>query len=115
MESKQEFYNTIWKYYREISQTKVPEELLDGVCNRIADYYYDHYDRFTRQYPKSVKRYSAFQVKDLEHPTTFEIIIKYFKEKVGTNYVEHVKILLNKTDSELQAFEENREDFYKMF
>ena len=115
MDTRKEFFNTICKYYKEISKNKIPEELLDGVCNCIADYYYDQYDRFTRQYPKSIKRYSTFQVKDLEHPTTFEIIINYFKGRIGTNYAEHVKVLLNKTDAKLQIFEKNREDFYKMF
>ena len=94
---------------------KIPVELLKEVCNSIADYYYAQYERFTIQYPKSIKRYSTFKVKDLEHPTSYEIIIKFFKQKFGSKYTDYTKILLGMNDDELKLFEKNREDFYNMF
>ena len=115
MNSKEEFFNTILKHYTEISQNAVPEELLKGVSNRITDYYYEQYERFGRQYPKSIKKYSSFQIKDLDHPYTFEIIIKYFKEKLGTNSGELINVLLKMNDSQLNNFIKNREEFRKMF
>jgi hypothetical protein len=115
MDSKENFYQVILAYYDKIAKGLVPEELLSGLAKSIADFYYDQYYRFKNQYPKSIKRYSSFQTKDLDHPTTFELVIKYFKERLGANYAEFSGLLLCMTDDELKAFEKNREDFYKIF
>lgn len=115
MDSREMFFKIIWTYYNEISDEKIPAELVIGLSDCITDYYYDQYNRFRIQYPKSAKRYSSFQIKDLNHPTTFEMIIKFFKNKLENNYLEYSKIILNMTDSELRTFENNRADFYNMY
>ena len=115
METKAEFHKTICNYYTEISKGKVPKEMLDDVASRIADYYYDQYTSFSIKYPKSIKRYSHYQIKDLEHPDTFEIIIAYFKELLGNDYRSYSLVLLQMTEDELTDFEKNREGFYNMF
>ena len=115
MDTKEEFRRIIRTYYDEISIGKVSEELLGGLCDCVTDYYYKQYYRFGIQYPKSIKRYSTFQIKDLEHPATYEMIIKFLKTKLENNYSDCAKIILRMTDSELKAFEKNREDFYKMY
>ena len=115
MESKQEFFNVIYSYYSEVAEGKIPSELLKELCNRLTDYYYEQYMRFRKQYPKSIKRYSTFYIKDLDHLYTFELIIKYFKEETGDNYREYSRVLLKMTEEELIEFEKKREDFYNMF
>ena len=115
MDAKQDFFNSIHSYYVNISGDKVPSELLNEVSKVITEYYYEQYSRFGKQYPNSAKRYSSFQLKDLDHPTTFEMIIKYFKTKSSERYREYSQQLLNMSDQELAKFEKNIEDFYKMW
>jgi hypothetical protein len=112
MDSKEVFFKMIYKYYEDISIDQIDTNILIELSNRIADYYYEQYNRFGKQYPKSIKRYSEFQLKDLNHPTIFELIIIFFKEKFGDNYSEPSKILLNMTDSRLRDFEMNRELYH---
>ncbi|NAS29736.1 hypothetical protein GTQ40_02020 [Flavobacteriaceae bacterium R38] len=115
MDSKEQFLEIIRKKYLDLTQEQVPFDLVDEVSNNITDYYYDQYQRFIKQYPKSVKRYSSFQIKDLDHPITHETIIKILKEKVDTDYEKYAILFLNMTLEELKKFERNREEFYKMF
>ena len=114
MDSRQDFYKTIYEYYYEVVNGKVPTALLDEMCDRITDYYFEQYTRFREQYPKSVKRYSTFQIKDLNHPQTFEIIINYFKETTGNRYADHSMIALGWTLEKLREFEKWRQDFYNI-
>lgn len=115
MDAKQEFLNTIRDYYFNMSDGKVPVEFVNELSELATDFYYEQYSRFGRQYPKSVKRYTTFQLKDLDHPTTFEIVIKYFKRKTGENYRNYSRQLLNMSEDELTKFEKNTEEFYKMW
>lgn len=115
MDSKDQFLITIKDEYLRLTKGQVSEDQVDRVSNAITDYYYEQYQRFRLQYPKSVKRYSTFQLKDLDHPTTFEIIIKTLKENIGVGYEEFTLPFLKMTLEELRRFEKNREEFYKMF
>ncbi len=115
MDSRQKFLELIRKEYSDLTLGKIDEELLDAVSVGVTDYYYEQYQRFRKQYPKSIKRYSSFHLKDLHHPSTHELIIKIVKEKVGAEYEESATKFLNMTLDELKGFEKNREEFYKMF
>ncbi len=115
MDSKNDFYKTIFSYYFDVSKNLIPKEFIEEVSHIVTDYYYEQYGRFSKQYPKSIKRYSTFQIKDLDHPSTFEMVIKFFKKKQEDNYSEYSKILLKMTDDALKGFEKNREEFYRMF
>jgi hypothetical protein len=115
VESKTQFLNTIRDEYLRSTKGAVPEHLLDAVSEAVTEYYYDQYQRFTNQYPKSTKRYSTFKINDLNHPTTFEITIKTLKEKLENDYQNVALQFLNMTLDELRQFESSREQFYKMF
>lgn len=115
MDSRDTFLQIIFKHYKNVADGKIPDELLNDLSEKLTDYYYGQYSRFNKQYPKSQKRYSSFQTKDLDHPTTFEIVIKFLKDKVGENYVPSAILLLNISETELKSFEKNREEFYKNF
>ena len=112
MDSKQDFYYIIYDYYFKVVDNKFPSFQLEELCNRITDYYYDQYTRFREKYPKSLKRYSSFQIKDLDHPETFEIIINFLKEKMGNNYPNKSMLILDWSLDELMEFEKNRNDFH---
>jgi len=115
IDSKEQFLDIIRKAYNHLTQGQVPSSLVHEVSIGITEHYYDQYKRFRKQYPKSAKRYSSFQTKDLDHPNTYDIIIKLLKERVGNEYDKYATLFLNKTMDELKAFEKNRENFYKMF
>ena len=115
MDSRKQFLDTIRREYYDLTQGKVGTELLDAVSQGITDFYYYQYQRFRKQYPKSIRRYSSFQVKDLDHPNTHELIIKIIKDKVGNEYSNPAAIFLNMTVDELKEFEKSREEFYKIF
>lgn len=115
MDSRDKFLTTIKHEYLRVTKGEVTEDKVDLVSNAVTDYYYDQYQRFEQQYPKSIKRYSTFQLKDLDHPTTFEIVIKVLKEKIGVDYEKTVLQFLNMTLEELRQFEKSRQEFYKMF
>ncbi|WP_196894721.1 hypothetical protein [Aureivirga marina] len=112
---RKQFLDIIEEEYSNLSQTQISKDLINAVSKRVADYYYNQYQTFKKQYPKSQKRYSTFQIKDLDHPYTYEIIIKVLKEKVGTDYEKYATIFLQMTLNELKKFEKSREEFYDMF
>ncbi|RXR15973.1 hypothetical protein EQG63_12090 [Flavobacterium amnicola] len=115
MDSKEQFFEIISKYYGNIIDNEIPREFLIGMCMRVTDYYYNQYSRFHKQYPKSQKRYSTFDLKDIDHPSTLETVIKYFKEVDVNQYLYYSSITLKLTESEVKRFEKSREDFYNMF
>lgn len=115
MDSKQKFLEIIRKEYFALTLGKVEEDLIDAVSTGVTDYYYEQYQRFRKQYPKSIKRYSSFDLKDLDHPHTHELIINIVKDKLGAEYEKSATCFLDMTLDELKGFEKNREEFYKMF
>lgn len=112
MQTKQEFYDIIYRYYADRVGDNISSTLLHGLTERITDHYYEQYSRFRIQYPKSVKRYSTFKLNDLEHPEVMEIIIKYFKSIFGDNYAEEATVALNLSLDGLRKFEENMTAYY---
>jgi len=114
MDSRDNFKQTIFTYYKNISADLIPLTLLSSLCDKIADYYYDQYTRFRQQYPKSTKRYSAFQLKDIDHPQTKKIVVDFFKNELGTKYRDNSKLLLGMTDKELEDFEQWWYDFERL-
>src|SRR5688500_150116 len=101
MDSRDNFKQTIFSHYKTISADQIPFRLLNNLCDIITDYYYDQYTRFREQYPKSIKRYSTFHLKDIDHPQTNKIVIDFFKKELETKYKDYSKLLLNMTDKEL--------------
>lgn len=112
MQTKQDFYDIIYRYYAARVGDKISSTFLNGLTERITEHYYEQYSRFRVQYPKSIKRYSTFKIDDLEHPEVTEIVINYFKERVGDNYPEKTMIVLSLTLPELRRFEDYREAYH---
>ncbi|WP_118974789.1 hypothetical protein [Taibaiella koreensis] len=115
MDDRGQFFATIFQYYTGIAEGKISRELLMGLCDKVTDYYFEQYGRFFCKYPKSTKRYASFQLKDLDHPQTFEMIVAFFKEKLNEDYRVSAMQMLQMNDEQLRAFEQNRVDFYNMF
>ncbi|MEQ9286736.1 MAG: hypothetical protein RIG77_07495 [Cyclobacteriaceae bacterium] len=115
MDSLRQFKDSIYEHYEKVVTDEFPEQLLLGVAAKLAGEFHKQYSRFKKQYPKSAKRYSTFQVKDLDHPQTFESIIEFLKINAKTDYKKYAGQLLNMNESNVISFEQSREDFYNMF
>lgn len=114
MDTRDNFKQVIFNHYKNISADEVPITLLNSLCDKITDYYYDQYTRFRKQYPKSIKRYSTFQLKDIDHPQTNKIVVDFFKSELKTQYRFYSKLLLSMTDKELDNFEQWWYDFERL-
>lgn len=115
IDSRQQFYDIIRKKYSDVIQGEISVELLDSISDGVTKYYHNQYQIFRKQHPKSIKRYSTFHLKDLDHPNTHELVIKIIKDKVGEGYESPATKFLCMELDELKEFEKNREKFYKMF
>ncbi len=114
MDSRDNFKQAIFSHYENISAGQIPLTILNSVCDKITDHYYEQYTRFSKQYPKSIKRYSTFQLKDIDHPQTKKILVDFFKNELKTKYRDYSKLLLNMTDTELDKFEQWWYDFERL-
>lgn len=112
MQTKQDYYDTIYRYYSDQVGEKISTTFLNGLTERITQNYYEQYSRFRIQYPKSVKRYSTFKINGLDNPQVKEIMINYFKEMISDNYPEKTMVVLSLSLPELRRFEEYREAYH---
>ena len=115
MDSLEQFKRTIYEYYKKVVTEDFPEQLLNGVVAKLGGEFHEQYSIFKEQYPKSSKRYSTFQMKDLDHPQTFETVIEYLKHSAGSKYKKYAGQLLAMSETDVIEFEKNREDFHNMF
>lgn len=111
MQSQQEFFKIIYQFYSNRVGEQMPELLLKELSEVIANHYYHQYSRFRIDYPKSVKRYSTFKIEDLDHPEVTEIVIKFFKNKIGDDYQKMTLIFQNLTLDDLKWHKEYRENY----
>ena len=109
MQSKQEFFLTIYRFYFNRVGEQIPELFLKELSEEISDHYYEQYSRFRIDYPKSVKRYSIFKIEDLDHPEVTDMVIKFFKNKSGDDYQRMTLIFQNIFLNDLKWHEEYQE------
>ena len=109
LESKNSFREKIDDYFSGVTKGKVPEELLNAVCEQVTEYQYDQNKRFWFQYPKSRKRYSKLKIEDLEHPFVQYLITNYLKQ--FSEYRKYAKIFLQLTDEELDTYETRKYEY----
>jgi len=105
LESKKNFYRKIKKYFTDLSENKIPVDLITELVDKITVSQYDDYKRFWNQYPKSRKRYSKLKLEDLKHSFTHYKITDFFKDKDLENYKKYSMILLKMTEKEFSDYE----------
>jgi hypothetical protein len=106
IDSKEEFLRIILEHYVVLSADRIPKDLIVSLSNNITDYYYKQYNDFYKKYPKSRKRYSTFQVKDFDHPTTSRMVVEFFRRKFEEQYKDYSKLLLGLDDKQLMDLED---------
>ena len=115
MDSKQKLEAGIRNHYSKIVGENESSQLLDELYMAITSTIHEQYNRFSKQYPKSIKRYSTLKVEYLDHPQIFKLIIKIFKQKFENNYLEYSGKVLGISREEVEQFEHRRDEFYNMF
>ncbi|WP_348812262.1 hypothetical protein [Flavobacterium maritimum] len=105
LEPKKKFHSQIEKYFNELSENKIPVDLIGGLVDIITDSQYDTYKRFWNQYPKSRRRFSKLKLEDLEQTFTHYKITDFFKDKDFENYKTYSMILLKMTEQEFRDYE----------
>jgi len=105
LESEKNFHRKIKKYFNDLSENKIPVDLITELIDKITVSQYEDYKRFWNQYPKSRKRYSKLKLEDLKHPFTYYKIIDFFKDKDLVNYKKYSMILLKMTEKEFSDYE----------
>ena len=108
IEQKDLFNKKIKKYFLELSNNKIPSDLLNELVDKITDTQYINYKRFWNQYPKSRKRYSEFKIEDLENSFTQYEITDFLKLKDSENYRKYSMLLIKMAEKEFYDFEMKR-------
>ena len=111
IEPKESFHREIENYYTEISNNRIPKELLSEIIEKVTYKIYDDYKRFWEQYPKSRKRYSKLKLEDLKHSFVYYLITDLLRKKKLVEYRYFSKILLAKNDAEFDEYEKGKYDY----
>ncbi|CAM1362581.1 conserved hypothetical protein [Tenacibaculum litopenaei] len=115
MDSKEVFYKVILDYYVGKTKANNVQNYLNELAEYLSLYFFKQYKEYRRLYPKSKKRYSTFNTKDLENPLTHDLIINFFKERFNENYRNYSSKILGINNDEFLKYEKNRNDFYDMW
>ncbi len=114
-ESKESFFKKIKNYYLSRCKNENYNDNIIMLSKVLTDHFYNQYGDFRKLYPKSKKRYSSFDVKDLDNPLTHDLIIDFSKKHVQTNYIGFCSCLFGMSEQEFLVYEKNRSDFENMF
>ena len=84
---------------------------LNTISVKILIYYLDQYSRWKEQYKKS--NYDIkFYEKDFDHPSTYDIIILFLKERHPDNWKSISEKYINKTSEEFDLYWTNRLSYF---
>ncbi|WP_300007413.1 hypothetical protein [uncultured Dokdonia sp.] len=109
MESKIVFFEKIKGYYSKSVNGGVPDTIIYEIAEIIANYQYDSYRNFWKKYPKSRKRYSIFDTKDLNSPYVYWKIMDHLKIKYPDMYERYACAILNSNKEALIELEKRRD------
>ena len=108
IEPKKNFRAEIEKYYAEVSNGQISNDILNEIIGMVTDKRYADYKRWWKQYLKSRKRYSKLKLEDLEHDFVYFEITEYLKRAVPNEYRNYLKILLKVDDAEFDKYLERK-------
>ena len=114
LESKNNFFSKIEKYYLELADSKIQKDIIAELSKGLSESQYEYYKQCWKKYPKSKKRYSEFDLKDLDHPSVHYQIMNFFKSQPNLNYVRLSRQLLNLSETEFVEFEKRKNQFENM-
>lgn len=113
--SKNQFYIVIRDFYLKRDCSIIPKAVLTKIISRITEKEYDFYRSNFWKYQKSRKRYSKYDIEDLEHPFVKFLILESFKELTPDSYINNCRVMLDFTQKEVECLEVEYDDYYDMF
>lgn len=97
------------------ASSKIKIEELNEVCLKIVLYWYGLHNSWKYSNEKEKDRDLSFQLKEIQHPYTMDILIPYFKNKNPNDYAEKCASLLDISTDKLLKDESDRAFFYASF
>ncbi|GAA4279834.1 hypothetical protein [Gaetbulibacter aestuarii] len=111
IEPKQNFYSEIENFYVELSDNRIPTDLLNEIISMVTNQIYGDYQRFWKQYPKSRKRYSKLRMEDIEHPFIHYLITDFLERKRTPKSEQFQKILFKMNDAQFEKYLEQKRGY----
>ncbi len=98
-----------------LANERIPVDDLEDISNLISYQQHNRYTDCWTKYPKSRKRYSKFNVEDLDQPYIQIEILSLLKRKYPDNYLNFSTILLDKNKDEIIELIKKQKEFQAMF
>ena len=114
IETKEALFKRINDYYSERNKAVFPADWIQELSNYLADYFFKQYADFKKNYPKSMKRYEALKMSDLENPVTHDIIMAFVYKEYPNDYIQFCAQIFGMTKEAFLKYEASREAFHKM-
>lgn len=108
------FY-TVSSHYKSIvnnSKGGVDFGDINRVSIAIVLYYLYTYNQWRNTYKKQENKDLRFNKEDLDHPSTHDVVFRYFKTKYPDDWEKKSSILLEMNIDDLRAYYKTREEFY---
>lgn len=115
VESQKRFKNKIHDHFKNRSNGRIPNTDLNEISNFITYQLHNNYKDAWAKYPKSRKRYSKFNVEELEQPYWQIEILSLLKSKYPEEYLNYSVILLHKSKDEVIELVNKKKGFEAMF
>ena len=112
LEPKNEFRKKIRAHYAAFALDTIPKEIIEDISQIITNDLHNRYRKSWRKYPKSRKRYSVLEMKDLKHPHIYRLIMEYLKTNHPIEYSKYSCILLGMDKAELKEEEKRQFQFF---
>ncbi|GAL82756.1 hypothetical protein JCM19274_2479 [Algibacter lectus] len=98
----------------ELADGKISEDVIAELSKELSESQYEFYKQCWKKYPKSKRRYSEFDLKDLNHPSVHYQIMDFFKSQPNSNYAGLSRQLLNLNETEFTELEKRKNQFENM-
>jgi hypothetical protein len=101
-------------------ESKIPGHLkdrydlqdIDHITISILLHYLYMYNAWRKMYKKHANKELRFDRKDLDNPSTHDIVFSYFRMKYPNEWREKCSVLLGMSVADLSAYYKTREAFY---
>ncbi len=108
-------YIIVNNHFTEKAVGKIDSIDVEIVSLKIVFYYLHMYNKWRTMYIKEKNRDLTFIDKDITHPATHDIIIRYFKTKYPDGYSKICEVLLEMSPDKFRDYEKERQAFYAMW
>ena len=98
LEPKRQFFKKIEAFYLQRGESSLPKDLIVQIAHKITHEVYADYKRLWKKHPKSRKRYSQLDLKDLDHNYVRNSVIDFLELKQLPERHTYAKALFDMDD-----------------